>query len=384
VVVKWSTDEKSSSFVRYGLTEELGSITGDDLINLDSAKFVTEHQVTIKNLPSATKYSYAVVSADEDGNVAKSSIGTFTTSSQSSLSGIKIAATSLQEATVTWTTSNPTSSIVEFGTALEYGQVRKDGALLKEHSIVVSGLQAGVTYHMRVKGEDADGSMYVSSDYTFIPQSPPAISNFQVIDISEKNATVKFTTTIPTDSIIEYIDVKDPKNNGSQGSPEFINEHQIILNDLTPGTTYTAKIKVSDSTGNEAEQVIGDFSTKKDENPPRIEQVKTDNALTQNEKVQTIINWSTDEEATTKIVYKEGGSGQESDVPISDDFTRKHTAIITMFKPGMVYHFNVKSTDKYGNESVSDTFATLTPRKKENIIQIIINNFQEIFKWTQR
>lgn len=36
-----------------------------------------------------------------------------------------------------------------------------------------------------------------------------------------------------------------------------------------------------------------------------------------------------------------------------------------------------------GNEAISDSYATLAPKKKENIIQIIINNFQAIFHWVK-
>jgi hypothetical protein len=56
-------------------------------------------------------------------------------------------------------------------------------------------------------------------------------------------------------------------------------------------------------------------------------------------------------------------------------------AVITVFKPGMVYYFKVKSTDASGNLATSTDFALLTPKKKENIIQIIVGNFQDIFGW---
>jgi hypothetical protein len=33
------------------------------------------------------------------------------------------------------------------------------------------------------------------------------------------------------------------------------------------------------------------------------------------------------------------------------------------------------------NQATSTDFALLTPKKKENIIQIIVGNFQDIFGW---
>ena len=75
--------------------------------------------------------------------------------------------------------------------------------------------------------------------------------------------------------------------------------------------------------------------------------------------------------------------GEEREFKISDSFAASHTAVITSFKPGVVYNFKVKSIDNSGNEAISNDFALLTPRRKENIIQIIINNFQEIFGWAR-
>jgi hypothetical protein len=139
---------------------------------------------------------------------------------------------------------------------------------------------------------------------------------------------------------------------------------------------------VRDESGNEAEQKAANFTTNKDETAPKIDQVRIESALAQNDKVQTIISWTTDEDATTKVVYREGKDGEDMDIPTGDGVSQAHISVITNFKSGVIYFFNVKSTDKYGNEAISDTYATLTPKKKENIIQIIVNNFQEIFKWT--
>ena len=153
---------------------------------------------------------------------------------------------------------------------------------------------------------------------------------------------------------------------------------------MASGTEFGLKLKVRDEDGNETEEVFQNFTTSTDENAPKIEQVRTDSALAQNDKVQAIISWKTDENADTKLVYKEGKAGKETEVNVSDVMTTSHIAVITTFKPGAVYYFNVKSIDAAGNEAKSNDFALLTPKRKENIIQIIVNNFQDIFGWAQR
>jgi hypothetical protein len=108
---------------------------------------------------------------------------------------------------------------------------------------------------------------------------------------------------------------------------------------------------------------------------------RIDSALTQNNKVQTIISWKTDEQATSILSYREGRIGEEKEFSNTDSLFTNHVIVMTSFKSGTVYNFRVKSTDAAGNESISGYFSFLTPRVKENIIQIITNNFMEIFGW---
>ena len=153
------------------------------------------------------------------------------------------------------------------------------------------------------------------------------------------------------------------------------------LSNLKSGTVYTYFVKVSDEQGNQTTSTAKEFTTGKDEVPPAIDNVHTDSALTQSDKVQTIISCKTDEPATVSVFYKEGRNGDEKELKMSASATTSHVAVITSFKVGTVYNFKVVATDASGNESTSDVFSLLTPAKQENIIQIITSNFQDIFGW---
>jgi hypothetical protein len=69
----WTTDEKSTSQIEFGLDSTLGRSTA-----LSSA-LVTQHEVTLSNLAAYKKYYYRVKSTDEFGNAAASRQFTFTT-----------------------------------------------------------------------------------------------------------------------------------------------------------------------------------------------------------------------------------------------------------------------------------------------------------------
>ena len=383
--VTWTTDELANSSVIYNLDgSDFSRMESNPLVNSSVANYTKTHSVVLNGLIPATKYLFSVVTSDSAGNIGQSSQLSLTTKEPSSLSSVKVLSKALNQATITWETGEATSSIVEYGLTTSYGETKESQAKTKDHEITISDLESGQTYHFRVKGEDSNGNLFASSDNTFEPKSPPKISDFKVDEITEHGAKITFATNVPTDALVTYTDQNSAENSGFQGRPEIATKHEVVLKGLASGTEFGLKLKVRDEDGNETEEVFQNFTTSTDENAPKIEQVRTDSALAQNDKVQAIISWKTDENADTKLVYKEGKAGKETEVNVSDVMTTSHIAVITTFKPGAVYYFNVKSIDAAGNEAKSNDFALLTPKRKENIIQIIVNNFQDIFGWAQR
>ncbi|HAS00146.1 MAG: hypothetical protein US57_C0002G0053 [Candidatus Moranbacteria bacterium GW2011_GWC2_37_73] len=381
--ISWDTDEKGNSTVRYGISDVSEVAASDSIVNSDKGKYATAHSVVLSGLIPATRYVFIVSSIDIAGNIAQSSQDNFTTSSPSSISFIKAQSKELGQATISWKTNAETTSTVEYGLSTSYGEKKESTSFTTEHSLNLSGLNQGNTYHFRVKGKDKDGKFYASSDQTFDPKSPPIIENIVVDEITEHGAVVSFTTNVPTDATVAFQDVQNGDNSGTQGDPDLTIDHRIKLIGLNSGTTYKTTLSVRDEQGTQSVQVAKDIITIRDENPPKIENVKTDSALTQSDKVQAIISWKTDEQATSSILYKEGRNGEEKEIKITDNLTVGHIGVVTIFKPGTVYNFKVKSIDASGNQGISSDFALLTPKKRENIIQIIIANFVDIFGWAR-
>lgn len=390
MTVSWDTDEVANSYVQYSITSgTYTDMAGDPLVNYATdadpkANYSKTHAVIINGLIPGIKYYFKAVSSDKDGNVGISNESTFTTGTSSSLSSINISSASLGEALITWTTNAKTSSLVEYGTTNTYGQKKEDTSTTTDHSLTINGLTVAQLYHLRVSGKDASGQLYSSGDYTFTPKSPPQIGTVTVKDITEHGATVSFTTDFPTDYTITYTSLNDANESGSKGKPDYAINHELTLDNLKPGTTYAMKIKASDEQGNSTEKVAQNFTTGKDENAPEITKARTESALAQSDKVQTIISWETNELSTCSLIYREGAAGEEHESKVDSRPTLSHVAVVTTFKSGTVYYFKIKSTDEAQNESISSGYALLTPQKKENIVQIIVNNFQDIFSWTSK
>jgi len=71
------------------------------------------------------------------------------------------------EATIIWTTNEPSTSQVEYGTTPSYGlQSPLATNLVTSHAVTLTSLNPETTYHFRIKSQDADSNESYSSDYT--------------------------------------------------------------------------------------------------------------------------------------------------------------------------------------------------------------------------
>jgi chitodextrinase len=71
-------------------------------------------------------------------------------------------------ATVSWTTNEPSTSQVKYGTTTSYGKKTSlVGTLVLSHRVTLSGLRSKTTYHFSVMSQDAVGNLAASADHTF-------------------------------------------------------------------------------------------------------------------------------------------------------------------------------------------------------------------------
>jgi peroxiredoxin len=90
------------------------------------------------------------------------------------ISNITVTNITTSAATVTWTTNEAATSVVEYGTTSAYGSTKSDSELVTSHSLTLTGLSADTTYHYRVKSVDAANNSATSSNNTFVTAKPAA------------------------------------------------------------------------------------------------------------------------------------------------------------------------------------------------------------------
>ncbi len=158
--ITWNTSAAANSQVRYGLTAGYGSQTAVSPAN------VTSHAVALTGLSPSTLYHYQAVSTNAYGT-AQSADFTFTTGGLPVISSVAASNIAATAATISWTTSVPANSQVEYGLTTSYGLVTGlQAGEVTSHNVALSGLSPTTRYYYRVRSANAAGVAY-SGNYTF-------------------------------------------------------------------------------------------------------------------------------------------------------------------------------------------------------------------------
>jgi len=295
-------------------------------------------------------------------------------------------------ARVIWTTDRDASSEVQFSSADAYtpGQYQfsqaNTGPNTSDHEVRLIGLEPFTEYHFKVLSTDGFGITGESRDFTFQTKaSLPEIRNLRIVKVEENSATLAWDTTVPAKALIEFQDLTTGAQN-SVGRPTLASTHQMRLADLTLGTRYVAFVTAENAGGDRVKSNPITFITVRDTAPPIISNVTNESTLFpgSESRIQTIIEWDTDEPSLCQMSFREGISGGiEPTVIESEDmsFVENHVQVIVDFAPATVYQFWLTCADEAGNNVDSENFVLFTPIQEKNIIDIIIENFESTFGW---
>ncbi len=176
--VTWKTDKKSNSLVIYCL--EGGTLCE----NARDDKLVTDHSVNLTNLEQGTGYHITVKSSLGDSpdspdaslevtSVLRTSDVPDTTPPVISVVKVTNISSSAMggSAEITWTTDEPATSQVSYGTSAGYGTLQPsqtDTTLVTFHDVILNALPPNTTFHYKVMSRDAAGNERSSPDATFV------------------------------------------------------------------------------------------------------------------------------------------------------------------------------------------------------------------------
>jgi hypothetical protein len=246
-----TTTNVSSIPVTVTFSEAVTGFASNDLalVNASVTSFAGSGASYTFNLVPVTNGSVSVqIAADEStavsapfkGNQASNMLTFMSDVTAPVITNVAVS-TATSSATVTWTTSEPATGQVGFGTTTSYGSASAfDSSLSTSHTATLTGLSAGTTYHFQIVSTDAAGNMAATSDATFaiasVP-SAPMISNISVSVTGTSTATIMWNTDAAASGQVFF------GTTASLGSSTTLNStasttHSVNLSNLTQGTTY--------------------------------------------------------------------------------------------------------------------------------------------------
>ncbi len=264
--ISWTTNERSSSQIMFGVTTSYGMQTA-----LDNT-LVNAHMQTLVGLSANTMYHYKVKSVDASGNVSISADYTFTTAVVGSditaplISGVSAGTITNSSATINWTTNEMALGQIYFGTSTSYNmQTSVEASFNTAHQQTMTGLSSNTLYHYLIRSWDASGNLSISADYTFttsiLPDvTDPVISNVTASAITSGSAVITWTTNEPSTSRVSF------GLTGSYGMQTALDSglvtlHQQIITGLSANTMYHFQVRSIDASSNGSTSTDSTFIT---------------------------------------------------------------------------------------------------------------------------
>lgn len=250
--ITWTTSEAATRLLDYGLTSsfELGTAT--------VSGYYTSHSVTLSGLLEGTTYYFRIRGADSSGNTATSSTQTFTTTDETDpvISDIEVVDITTTSVRVTWETDESADSTVSYGLSTAYGDTAVDSSLATSHSILLTDLTSGTTYHLQVLSTDASSNQAFSSDQTFTTDEDDPPSNVSSLSSVAGDAQLVISWTNPSDEDLEGIlvllcedEYPSGPTDGDCTSVSTSLTTSVTATGLVNGTTYYVGVFAYDEAG---------------------------------------------------------------------------------------------------------------------------------------
>ncbi|TSC62576.1 MAG: hypothetical protein G01um101448_27 [Parcubacteria group bacterium Gr01-1014_48] len=354
---------------------------------------------TIGSLTSGTGYYFVLKTADESSNTSTiSNIAGATTTAVSTdtsspiISSVGASNITSIGVTISWTTNEIADAEVEFGSTASYGQSTTETSLLTSHTINLSNLSPGVTYHYRVRSRDASGNLATTGDSTFtlntvsVSGTAPAggASDTSGPIISDIIASSTYRTVIITwktqESATARVELGKTSSYGTttKETQFYANEHSLYIENLEPETEYHFRVISADLLNNSTMSPDQKFKTAKapEALPPPLPPAPPPPLITEISVVSVRptsarITWKTDLLSSSQIFF---GTKPKEYTIISREFSslvQEHDRTLADLLPGTTYYFQIVVKNERGIESRSEegTFTTETI-EIQTIIQI--------------
>ena len=224
-----STHAYSIDFSAVGTYPTVLSLTVTDLTASTSPQTLS----VLDNSPSLQYAGVPTLTAFNNGGdtVHATRVQTFVNTDVTvpQISGITVATTTQNTATITWNTDVNSVSEVDYGTSNSYDSASSSFSFVTSHSVTLTNLTPSTTYHFQVSSISDTGNQATSTDYTFTTTglTPIGYWKFDEVDpgddaVDEISGNNGIQTNAPyTSTDVPTVKFVDTGSRGFDGSNYF-------------------------------------------------------------------------------------------------------------------------------------------------------------------
>jgi parallel beta-helix repeat protein len=363
-IIRWTTNEASDSQVQYSTI--LDDYSDASTLN---AALVTTHSETLTGLALNTTYYYKVVSLDAAGNRSESAAGTFTTLAVNDTTAPVISAVSASAgtttATISWTTDEVATPLVNYGTTTSYGTSENSSTFTLSPALTLTGLSPSTTYHYQLVATDPSDNVTTSVDYTFTTEADtevaPAVDatlDVGTVRLQFMDDAFRLMRNMKPKVVGETVTLKGDANDFSGGTVKIrVDGDTLGTTDIKSDGKWQKKVSFKNSGKTDVSfvyEINGDEKTRKypvkvDRKDPEIDSIPK----LLNKRIGSRVYWSaTDNDEID--TYKYEFNGKKVKTGKGEFFIPRGTT------PG-TYPLVIRAYDKAGNADRRDTTIRVNP-----------------------
>jgi hypothetical protein len=258
--------------------------------------------------------------------------------------------------TIKWDTDKKSSSLVQYGTTISYGQETGTSDQSVAHQVTVYGLEPETQYHYRVKSVDAFNSVGFSEDHTFTTPAENGLNSIKVSDITYTSALVSWTTGNTTREEVQYGTTTNYGSSVKGASLSFTTNHTVKLDNLNAGTDYHFRIVATGADGNVERSNDLQFSTLAD---PKFQPI----TVTPESANIVNVSWKTNTRTSTVLRYKAIDNPEfTAELTAGDSsYLTTHNLKLQQLIGKTTYSFTITATDEQGRQIISAPQTFVTP-----------------------
>ncbi len=257
-IISWTTTKESTAIIQYGPTTDYG------FTYTAASGFSTAHTVKLENLRDGTTYHLRLEGKDRAENPIASDDYSFTTLTFPKILEVSAVNKAEGQTEVKWTTNVQTTSEVEYYNETSAPKTQGNSSLVRDHSILVFGLEDATEYTFKVRGRDQFGYEALSGENKFRTledTTPPVISEVKSEsntvgsgDAAKIQIIVSWKTNEPTTSQVQYGEGLSGSSYSAETdeNAERVRDHLVVIGGLTPAKTYHFRVVSKDKAGNES------------------------------------------------------------------------------------------------------------------------------------